>query len=353
MLARVQAGDLHRIVSVARDGSARPDASHRRRAPPLPRRGRRGARSTWVSRRAPETCCAFRTSGGVPERLADDAREPRDDARRVPGRPPARAGGRGRPPAAPRHGSGGRAPAPSWARRKPTFPPVALAPSGVVAFLTGASGAPPQLGDRLRRRRAAPQEARASRGDGPGGARRVPRREDVLFRGRRARSPPSTPRPERRSRCARATAWPATRRPTRSWSSATRPRACSSSAWRSRRGVETPILVTGPLKLAPAPLAQGAIGPDRRILVAAISPGHVGSGSRAPRSGARARVTAVPVSYDGEIVATAWGRGGLVLGMGLGSRGEFWSLPPARSGRALNVLPGVEFATPSRRGFGR
>jgi hypothetical protein len=36
-------------------------------------------------------------------------------------------------------------------------------------------------------------------------------------------------------------------------------------------GVETPVPVTGPLKLAPASLAQGAIGPDRRILVTAIS----------------------------------------------------------------------------------
>ena len=92
-------------------------------------------------------------------------------------------------------------------------------------------------------------------------------------------------------------------------------------------GVETPVPVTGPLKLAPASLAQGAIAPDRRILVTAISqdtwapiPAILDPGTGV--------VTPVPVSYDGDIVATAWGRNGSILGMGLGARGEFWIFRP-------------------------
>jgi len=91
--------------------------------------------------------------------------------------------------------------------------------------------------------------------------------------------------------------------------------------------VETPIPVTGPLKLAPAVFAQGAIGPDHLILVAAISQG-TWAPVPAVLDPATGVVTTVPVNYDGEIVASAWGRNGLVLGMGLGSRGEFWAFRP-------------------------
>jgi hypothetical protein len=211
-----------------------------------------------------------------------------------------------------------------------TFPPVAVAASGVAALLTGASGSPPQLGlasvadGRLLKRHALPKgtvpAALAASRDGKtfffadggtiysldaatGATKKLcaghgvagdPGADEVVVQRNAASGVQLV-------RVALAT------------------------------GVETPVPVSGPLKLAPASLAQGAIGPDRRILVTAISqdtwapiPAILDPGTGV--------VTPVPVSYDGEIVATAWGRNGFILGMGLGARGEFWIFRPREPG---------------------
>jgi hypothetical protein len=206
------------------------------------------------------------------------------------------------------------------------FPPVALSPSGVVAFLTGASGAPPQLGiasvadGRLLKRYALPRgavpAALAASRDGKtfffadGGTifslEAATGKTKPLCAGHGVAGDPAA-------------------------DEIVVQRNAASGVQLVRialaTGVETPILVTGNLKLAPVAFAQGAIGSDRRILVAAIS-----QGTWAPIPAildpATGSVTAVPVTYDGEIVATSWGRSGLVLGMGLGSRGEFWAFRP-------------------------
>jgi hypothetical protein len=81
------------------------------------------------------------------------------------------------------------------------------------------------------------------------------------------------------------------------------------------------------LRLAPVALSQGAVGADRRILVAAISQ-DAWAPVPAVLDPVAGSVTTVPVTYDGEIVSAAWGRNGLILGMGLGSRGEFWAFRP-------------------------
>ena len=324
LLARVQAGDLHRIVSVARDGTA---IQTLLTVPARPRylvEGESGTLYVGFAESAGDLL-RFPPSGGIPERIA--ATPPNllmtpvefpDGRLLVPGV----VAGRRQLLVT---GSEGDL-RPFLGSSDATFPPVAVAASGVAALLTGTSGSPPQLGlasvadGRLLKRHALPKgtvpAALAASRDGKtfffadggtiysldaatGATKKLcaghgvagdPGADEVVVQRNAASGVQLV-------RVALAT------------------------------GVETPVPVSGPLKLAPASLAQGAIGPDRRILVTAISqdtwapiPAILDPGTGV--------VTPVPVSYDGEIVATAWGRNGSILGMGLGARGEFWIFRP-------------------------
>ena len=108
---------------------------------------------------------------------------------------------------------------------------------------------------------------------------------------------------------------------------------------------ETPVLVAGTLRLAPAPLSGGAIGPDGRILVSAVSP-ETWLPAPAILDPATGALALVPVRAAGEILTASWGRGGTVLAMALGTSGEFWSFRPKDAGvpralRALSPVPQV------------
>jgi hypothetical protein len=328
LLARVQAGDLHRIVSVARDGTA---IQTLLTVPARPRylvEGESGTLYVGFAESAGDLL-RFPPSGGIPERIATTPPnllmtpvEFPDGRLLVPGV----VAGRRQLLVT---GSEGDL-RPFLGSSDATFPPVAVAASGVAALLTGASGSPPQLGlasvadGRLLKRHALPKgtvpAALAASRDGKtfffadggtiysldaatGATKKLcaghgvagdPGADEVVVQRNAASGVQLV-------RVALAT------------------------------GVETPVPVSGPLKLAPASLAQGAIGPDRRILVTAISqdtwapiPAILDPGTGV--------VTPVPVSYDGEIVATAWGRNGFILGMGLGARGEFWIFRPREPG---------------------
>jgi eukaryotic-like serine/threonine-protein kinase len=324
VLARVQAGDLHRIVSVARDGSAVQTLLTVAERPRYLVEGERGALYVGFTENAGDLL-RFPTSGGAPERLAKTPAglamtpvEFPDGRLLVPGVVAGRrqllvtgADGELRP---------------LLGSSEAAFPPVALAPSGVVAFLTGASGAPPQLGiasvadGRLLKRYALP------RGTVPAALAASRDGKTFFFADGGTISSLDAATGATKPLCA---GHGVAGDPTADEIVVQRNAASGVQLVRVAlaTGAETPIPVTGPLKLAPAALAQGAIGPDRRILVAVISqdtwapvPALLDPGTGS--------VTAVPVSYDGEIVATAWGRNGLVLGMGLGSRGEFWVFRP-------------------------
>jgi hypothetical protein len=90
---------------------------------------------------------------------------------------------------------------------------------------------------------------------------------------------------------------------------------------------ETPVLSAGPLKLAPAPLSGGAVGPDGRILVSAVSP-ETWLPAPAILDPATGALSLVPVHAAGEILTASWGRGGTILAMVLGTSGELWSFRP-------------------------
>jgi hypothetical protein len=94
---------------------------------------------------------------------------------------------------------------------------------------------------------------------------------------------------------------------------------------------ETPVLVAGPLKLAPAPLSGGAVGPDGRVLVSAVSP-ETWLPAPAVLDPATGALALVPVRAAGEILTASWGRGGTILAMALGANGEFWSFRPKDTG---------------------
>ncbi len=144
VLARVQAGDLHRIVSVSRDGSAVQTLLTLAARPRYLVEGESGTLYVGFAESAGDLL-RFPTSGGAPERLAEMPAalamtpvEFPDGRLLVPGVVAGRrqllvtgAEGELRP---------------FLGSSEAAFPPVALSPSGVVAFLTGASGAPPQLG---------------------------------------------------------------------------------------------------------------------------------------------------------------------------------------------------------------
>ena len=324
VLARVQAGDLHRIVSVARDGSVVQTLLTVAARPRYLVEGERGALYVGFAENAGDLL-RFPTSGGVPERLAATPAglamtpvEFPDGRLLVPGVVAGRrqllvAGAEGEL-------------RPLLGSSEAAFPPVAVAPSGTVAFLTGASGASPQLGiasvadGRLLKRYPLPKgtvpTALAASRDG----------KTFFFADGGTISSVDAATGATKKLCA---GHGVAGDPTADEVVIQRNVASGVQLVRLAlaTGVETPIPVTGPLKLAPAVFAQGAVGPDRRILVAAISQG-TWAPVPAVLDPATGSVTAVPVSYDGEIVATAWGRNGLVLGMGLGSRGEFWAFRP-------------------------
>jgi eukaryotic-like serine/threonine-protein kinase len=97
---------------------------------------------------------------------------------------------------------------------------------------------------------------------------------------------------------------------------------------------ETPVLAAGPLRLAPAPLSGGAVGPDGRILVSAVSP-DTWLPAPAILDPATGALSLVPVRTAGETLTASWGHGGSILAMVLGTNGEFWSFRPKDDG----VLP--------------
>ena len=87
---------------------------------------------------------------------------------------------------------------------------------------------------------------------------------------------------------------------------------------------ETPVLVAGGLRLAPAPLSGGAIGADGRILVSAVSPETwlPVPAILEPSTGA---LTLVPLKAAADVLTASWGRNGTIVPMAPGTNGQLWS----------------------------
>jgi hypothetical protein len=328
VLARLASGDLHGIVSVARDGSSVQTLLSFSDRPRYLAEGAGGTLYVGFADRVAELL-RVPAAGGLPERLATAPAslvmtpvEFEDGRLLVPGLVAGRrqllvTGERGEL-------------RPFTGLTEPTFPPATLVGTREAAFLTGPPGAAPLLGivsradGRLIRKYALPKGAvpaslAASRdgrtlyfADGgtiwavdtangaakkfcPGhGVATPPDADDVLVQRNAAAGVQLV-------RVAPATL------------------------------AETPLLVTGPLRLAPVPLSGGAIGPDGRVLVSVVSP-ETWLPVPAILEPATGSLTLVPVRAAGEILTASWGRGGTVLAMQLGTNGEFWSFRPKDDG---------------------
>jgi len=328
VLARLAAGDVHRIVSAARDGSSvRSLLSFSDR----PRYLAEGASGTVYVGFADGVAELLRVpvSGGLPERLATAPAslvmtpvEFEDGRLLVPGL----VAGRRQLLVT---GEGGEL-RPFTGMSEPTFPPVALVGRDAAAFLTAPAGASPLL-------------AIVSRADG-----RVLKKH-ALPKG-------AVPASLAASRDGRAvffadagTIWSvdaasgATKKLCAGHGVAGFPDSDDVLVQRNAASgvqlvrishatlAETPVLVAGPLKLAAAPLSGGAISPDGKVLVSAVSP-ETWLPAPAVLDPSTGALALVPVNYAGEILTAAWGRGGSILAMGLGTRGEFWSFRPKDEG---------------------
>jgi len=320
LLATLPVGDVHRIVTLSRDGSDAKELLTLTTRPSLLAQG--PGRSTFVGvSESPTDVLRFPASGGVPERLgtargAVASPGLLDDGRLVL---PGLVAGRRR--LLLRSPSGEARPFVDGSEL--TSPPVATLPGGRAVFLSGAVGAPPGLvlasvrdGRILRRlagtQNALPQELAAA----PDG-RTVyyPSRGELWAVDVDGEAPP--------------------RKVTSGQGVAVFPSGEELLVQRNGAegvglfrvpvtgayAVSLPLL--GELRLAPAPISGRAVAPDGRIVVTVASrdawrwrPALLD-----PSTGA---LQLVPVEFDGDVRSVGWAPDGALVGLGVGLHTELW-----------------------------
>jgi hypothetical protein len=98
-------------------------------------------------------------------------------------------------------------------------------------------------------------------------------------------------------------------------------------------GAERPIPFHGPLRLAPAPLSPGAVGPDGRIAVT-VAPAdswYWSAGLLDPVTGA---VERIPVAFEGDVRFPTFARDGSLRAVGVGTRSALWRFRARESAAA-------------------
>jgi hypothetical protein len=88
-------------------------------------------------------------------------------------------------------------------------------------------------------------------------------------------------------------------------------------------GPDRPIPFLGPLRLAPVPVAPGAVGPDGRIAVtvATKESWYWGAALLDPVTGV---VQRIPVAFDGDVQFPTFFRDGALRAVGIGTRSALW-----------------------------
>ncbi|MGE5347434.1 MAG: protein kinase domain-containing protein [Acidithiobacillales bacterium] len=88
-------------------------------------------------------------------------------------------------------------------------------------------------------------------------------------------------------------------------------------------GPDRPIPFTGPLRLAPVPIAPGAVGPDGRIAVTVATKDSWfwGAALLDPTTGT---VERIPVSFEGDVQFPTFFRDGSLRAVGIGTRSALW-----------------------------
>jgi hypothetical protein len=96
-------------------------------------------------------------------------------------------------------------------------------------------------------------------------------------------------------------------------------------------GPEQPVAYQSSLRLAPRALAPGAVGPDGRVAVTVASKESWFWGP-ALLDRATGAVERVPVVFEGDVQAASWSRDGSLLAMGVGMRSALWMFKPKPAG---------------------
>jgi hypothetical protein len=87
------------------------------------------------------------------------------------------------------------------------------------------------------------------------------------------------------------------------------------------------IAVPSDIRLSQTPIAGNAVGTDGRIVVSGKSRERWYTGPVVIDPAAGTAIP-VPVSYDEDILPSAWGRGGSLLGFGSEVRCDLWRFRP-------------------------
>ncbi len=98
-------------------------------------------------------------------------------------------------------------------------------------------------------------------------------------------------------------------------------------------GPDRPIPLTGPLRLAPVPIAPGAVGPDGRIAVTVATKDSWfwGAALLDPATGT---VERIPVSFEGDVQFPTFFRDGSLRAVGIGTRSALWRFRPREEAAA-------------------
>jgi dipeptidyl aminopeptidase/acylaminoacyl peptidase len=101
-------------------------------------------------------------------------------------------------------------------------------------------------------------------------------------------------------------------------------------------GAEQPIPFQGPLRLAPVPIGPNAIGKDGRVLLSVATPDSwfYGAAILDPRGG---KLERIPINFTGDLLSPGWLDDGRVLTSGWPLKATLWRFHPTASGKEVSL----------------
>jgi hypothetical protein len=97
--------------------------------------------------------------------------------------------------------------------------------------------------------------------------------------------------------------------------------------WPSAGGPERPVPFRGNLRLTASPIAGNALSSDGKLVIS-VSGKDLPFTSPAILDVATGEVVRVPLQYEGDVLPSSWGTGGLLVGVGADSKTDIWRFRP-------------------------
>jgi hypothetical protein len=97
--------------------------------------------------------------------------------------------------------------------------------------------------------------------------------------------------------------------------------------WPSAGGPERPVPFRGNLRLTASPIAGNALSSDGKLVIS-VSGKDLPFTSPAILDVATGEVVRVPLQYEGDVLPSSWGGGGLLVGVGADSKTDIWRFRP-------------------------